>query len=290
MINKLVVEERASDIGNFLVGRLLPFRQKRQVGPFTFIDHMGPATIGPGKYMDVDQHPHIGLSTLTYLFEGQIEHKDSTGALQIIRPGDVGFMTSGSGVTHTERTPSQLRDSNETVMHGYQIWVALPKDVEESDPQFQYIPFDKLPRWNQGDLELTLVAGRAFGKESPLQVYSPLFMMDLYSPVEHDLDLHGHFEGEIAFVVAKGEVSDGTDEIGQGQMLISKSEDQCKIKLAAGTRLMIFGGQPLPEPRYLYWNFVSSSKERLEKAKQDWREKKFPKVPGDNTYVPLPQF
>lgn len=290
MINKLVVEERASDIGNFLVGRLLPFRQKRQVGPFTFIDHMGPAIIGPGKYMDVDQHPHIGLSTLTYLFEGAIEHRDSTGAKQIITPGDVGFMTSGSGVTHTERTPSHLRDGKESVMHGYQIWVALPKEMEESKPQFQYIPSDKLPRWKQGDLELTLVAGKAFGKESLLQVYSPLFMMDLYSPVEQGLDLHGQFEGEIAFVVAKGEVSDGTDKIGQGRMLISKSEDQCKIKLAAGTRLMIFGGQPLSEPRYLYWNFVSSSKERLEQAKQDWRDKKFPKVPGDNTYVPLPQF
>lgn len=290
MINKLVVEERASDIGNFLVGRLLPFRQKRQVGPFTFIDHMGPATIGPGKYIDVDQHPHIGLSTLTYLFEGQIEHKDSTGAVQIIQPGDVGFMTSGSGVTHTERTPSQLRNGKESVMHGYQIWVALPKDMEDSKPHFQYIASANLPRWTQGNLELTLVAGKAFGKESPLRVHSPLFMMDLFSPADHDLDLHGRFEGEIAFVVAKGEVSDGTDRIGQGQMLISKSEDQCKIKLTSGTRLMIFGGQPLPEPRYLYWNFVSSSKERLEQAKRDWRDKKFPKVPGDNTYVPLPQF
>lgn len=134
--NKLIVNERQADLGNFMVGRLLPFRKKRQVGPFTFIDHMGPATLGNGKYVDVDQHPHIGLSTLTYLFEGEIEHKDSIGSHKVISAGDVGFMTSGHGVTHTERTPAFRRNEKLFTMHGYQIWVALPKDKEDIEPNF----------------------------------------------------------------------------------------------------------------------------------------------------------
>lgn len=288
MINKLIVEERARDIGNFLVGRLLPFREKRQVGPFTFIDHMGPSSIAPGKYMDVDQHPHIGLSTLTYLLQGEIEHRDSTGAVQIVQPGDVGFMSSGSGVTHTERTPIRQRDGKTYSMHGYQVWVALPKDLEEMQPTFQFIPSSELPRWNQKDLMVTLVAGEAYGRISPLTVYSPLFMLDIFAENKADLEIHGQLEGEIAFVVVSGRVEDGAESIGEGQMLISKTNNECCVTLNAGTRLMLFGGEPLPEPRYLYWNFVSSSKERLEKAKIDWRDKKFPKVPGDNTYVPLP--
>jgi len=143
--NRLLVNERQADLGNFMVGRLLPFRKKRQVGPFTFIDHMGPAKLGNGKYVDVDQHPHIGLSTLTYLFEGEIEHKDSIGSVQVISPGDVGFMTSGSGVTHTERTPVHKRGNEEFIMHGYQIWVALPKDKENIAPQFDYYPSKDIP-------------------------------------------------------------------------------------------------------------------------------------------------
>ena len=143
--NKMIVEERSRDIGNFLVGQLLPFRKKRQVGPFTFIDHMGPSVMEAPNYMDVDQHPHIGLSTLTYLFEGQVEHRDSTGAHQIINPGDVGFMTAGKGVTHTERTPQAMRNEQSIRMHGYQVWVAMPKEKEEMEPRFDFIPKEELP-------------------------------------------------------------------------------------------------------------------------------------------------
>ena len=171
--NKMVVEERSRDIGNFVVGRLLPFRKKRQVGPFTFIDHMGPSHIGPGKYMDVDQHPHIGLSTLTYLLEGQVVHRDSTGAVQVIRPGEVGFMTAGKGVAHTERTPLPLRDGQKHAVHGYQVWVALPKEAEEMEPRFDFVPKDQLPHWKEGKLDMTLVAGKAFGRRSPLKVLFP---------------------------------------------------------------------------------------------------------------------
>jgi redox-sensitive bicupin YhaK (pirin superfamily) len=284
---KLLVEERSADIGNFLVGRLLPFRRKRQVGPFTFIDHMGPATLQPEKYVDVDQHPHIGLSTLTYLLEGSIEHRDSTGANQVIRAGDVGFMTSGSGVTHTERTPESERGAVRK-MHGYQVWLALPKDKEEMNPRFDFVAKAALPTWNQNGLEMTLVAGEAFGRQSPLPVYSPLFMVDIQAEYASYLDLKDQLKGEIAIVVTEGKViADGTT-VEAGQMLISKTENEWCIDLAENSRVLLFGGQPFPEPRFLMWNFVSHSKERLAKAKDDWENKRFPKVPNDATYIPIP--
>ena len=286
--NKMLVEERQRDLGQFMVGRLLPFRKKRQVGPFTFIDHMGPAAIRPGHYMDVDQHPHIGLSTLTYLLGGEVEHRDSTGARQIISPGDVGFMTSGRGVAHTERTPAQLRNGGEHTLHGYQVWVALPKDQEEIAPTFSFISKNELPKWEEDGLQMTLVAGEGFGRRSPLAVYSPLFMVDIHADKTSHLDIHGQLKGEIAVVVTAGQVEESGEIIRTGQMLISKVEDTCCLALGAGTRLLLFGGQPFPEERFMYWNFVSSSRERIEQAKTDWREKKFPKVPGDKTYIPLP--
>ncbi|MGB0165613.1 MAG: pirin family protein [Luteibaculum sp.] len=288
MNNTILVDERARDIGQFLVGRLLPFRRKRQVGPFTFIDHMGPAEIGPGKYMDVDQHPHIGLSTLTYLLEGEIEHRDSTGAVQIIKPGDVGFMTAGKAVTHTERTPKNLRDGQTRKMHGYQIWVAMPKELEESDPHFQYVPKNDIPECEHQGMRVRVAAGKAFGMESPLKVLSPLFMVDLFAPGQVDLDISNQVEGEIAVVVVEGTVHTNEEKIKAGQMLISMQENKCPLKIEAKSRVLLFGGTPLAEERHLYWNFVSHSKDRLEQAKKDWQDKKFPKVPGDNTYIPAP--
>lgn len=287
--NKMLVEERQRDLGQFMVGRLLPFRKKRQVGPFTFIDHMGPSEIGDGHYMDVDQHPHIGLSTLTYLLEGQIEHKDSTGASQVVFPGDVGFMTSGKGVSHTERTPQSLRDGKIYPVHGYQVWVAMPKDKEEIEPNFQYLQKDQLPHWEEDGLKMTLVAGEGFGRKSPLNVYSPLFMVDILAENTSYLDINGKLKGEIAVVLTHGQVEVDGEIVRAGQMLISKVEDTCCLALGAGTRLLLFGGQPFPEERHMFWNFVSSSKERLEQAKEDWREKRFPKVAGDETYIPLPK-
>jgi redox-sensitive bicupin YhaK (pirin superfamily) len=287
--NKMLVEERTKDLGNFLVGRLLPFRKKRQVGPFTFIDHMGPSEIKKDHYMDVDQHPHIGLSTLTYLLEGAVEHQDSTGAHQVIKAGDVGFMTSGSGVTHTERSPKEQRNSDFVFpIHGYQVWVALPKEKEEMPPRFDFIPKDELPRWEQDNLDIILVAGEGFGRKSPLKVYSPLFMVHVKAKKATCLEINGQLKGEIAIVVTRGSVEDDGTTIEAGQMLISKTEDECVINLEADTEILLFGGQPLPEERFMYWNFVSSSKERLEKAKDDWKNKRFPVVKNDGTYIPLP--
>lgn len=288
--NKLLVNERQTDLGNFMVGRLLPFRKKRQVGPFTFIDHMGPATLGGGKYVDVDQHPHIGLSTLTYLFEGQIEHKDSTGSTQIISPGDVGFMTAGSGVSHTERTPMSARNGETFSMHGYQVWVALPKEKEEIAPRFDFYPSTDVPTWKTGALTFKLIAGNAFGRSAPLQGYSPLFMVAIYAETATTLNLKGQLMGEVAFVIVKGAITDQEQQVKAGQMLISKTNDECEICLDAGTQLLLFGGEALPQEHFLLWNFVSHSKDRLKQAKEDWKNKKFPTVAGDNTYIPIPEF
>jgi redox-sensitive bicupin YhaK (pirin superfamily) len=285
----MVVAERSRDIGQFMVGRLLPFRRKRQVGPFTFIDHMGPSIIRPGHYMDVDQHPHIGLSTLTYLIEGEMEHKDSTGASQLVTPGSVNFMTAGYGVTHTERTPQQQRDGNSYPIHGYQVWVALPKDKEEIEPSFVHIPQSDLPQWQEDGLHFTLVAGSGYGRQSPLPVYSPLFMLDVSCTKTSTLDIKGQLSGEIAVVVVNGTITLDGEQIEAGQMLVSTTEDECCLDVQADTRLLLFGGEAFPEERYLYWNFVSSSKERLEQAKRDWEAREFPQVPGDTTYIPLPK-
>ena len=286
--NPMLVEERERDIGNFLVGRLLPFRKKRQVGPFTFIDHMGPSAIGPGTYIDVDQHPHIGLSTLTYLLEGQIAHRDSTGADRVIAPGDVNFMTAGRGVTHTERTPAAHRDGQTRTMHGYQVWVALPKELEEMDPQFEHVAAAELPRWETDSATYVLVAGEGYGRQSPLGVFSPLFMVHVRTTAAHTLDVAGQLRGEIAVVVVRGHATLDETTVEAGQLFVSKVVDTCCFDLEAGTEVLLFGGEPLPEERYLYWNFVSHSKERLERAKADWRAHRFPTVAGDDTYIALP--
>ena len=174
-----LIQERRAQIGQLSVGRLLPTRARRQIGPFTFIDHMGPGHVKPDRYIDVDQHPHIGLSTLTYLLQGALEHRDSLGNEVIVRPGDVSFMTAGRGITHTERTPQAMRDGRSYPIHGYQIWIALPKELEEMEPAFQYQRADQLPALVTTDYRLTLLAGEAFGLRSPLNVFSPLFMLDL---------------------------------------------------------------------------------------------------------------
>jgi redox-sensitive bicupin YhaK (pirin superfamily) len=286
--NTFLVEERSRDLGNFLIGRLLPFREKRLVGPFCFIDHMGPSEIGEGVFLNVDQHPHIGLCTLTYLLEGEIDHRDSTGAVQTVTAGSVNLMIAGKGVTHTERTPEHARFAPRHLIHGYQVWIALPVEQEEAEPRFVHISKHELPGWEEDGFSFTLVAGEAFGKTAPTPTFSPLFMVDITAKKTNRLEIRGQLKGEIAIVVVKGSVLDGETVIHQGQMLISKMEDECALEVVEGTQLILFGGKALPEERLMYWNFVSHSKERLEQAKQAWQNHEFPKVPGDETYIPMP--
>lgn len=284
----LIIEERSRDIGDFLVGRLIPFRKKRMVGPFIFIDHMGPSEVGPGKYLDVDQHPHIGLSTLTYLFEGEIHHKDSIGSDQIIRPGSVNWMTAGKAVTHTERTPEYLRNGTKHTMHGYQIWVALPKEKEEITPSFYHFDVQDLPKWEEDGASFTLVAGKGYGKESPLPVHSPLFMIEVRTTKDYQLEIQDQLSGEIGICIVEGEVNACDQLITKGNMLVSKTKDACKLHIKTDSLILLFGGEAFPEELFIYWNFVSSSKDKIEQAKDDWKSKRFPKVADDDSYVPLP--
>ena len=271
---ELIIEERSRDIGDFLVGRLIPFRKKRMVGPFIFIDHMGPSEVSEGKYLDIGQHPHIGLSTLTYLLEGEVHHRDSMGTDQIIGPGSVNLMTAGHGVTHTERTPAHLRGKTST-LHGFQIWIALPKAKEEMEPEFFHVDAKGLPSWKDKGANFTLVAGKGYGKESPVPAYSEQFMLEIKTDEEYELDVAGNLEGEIGICIVEGNIQACDNYVEKGNMLVSKLENQCAIKVAANTHLLIFGGKPFEEERFIFWNFVATSKEKLEEAKIRWKEKSF---------------
>ncbi|MEM9325397.1 MAG: pirin family protein [Bacteroidota bacterium] len=283
----LIIEERSRDIGDFLVGRLLPFRKKRMVGPFIFIDHMGPSRISEGNYLDIGQHPHIGLSTLSYLFEGEIMHRDSIGSAQRITPGDVNLMTAGSGVTHTERTPLDHRDGVVRTVHGYQIWIALPKEKEKMAPEFFHIVSEQLPKWSDQGINYVLVAGSAYGKVSPVPTYSPQFMLDLKSQEGATFNATS-LHGEIGLVIVEGYIEACGERIDKGNMLVSKKDDVCFIQLGPQSHVLLFGGKPLPEERLIYWNFVATDKETIEDAKKRWAKREFPMVPNEHDYIPLP--
>ncbi|WP_430966853.1 pirin family protein [Spongiimicrobium sp. 2-473A-2-J] len=285
----LIIEERSRDIGDFLVGRLIPFRKKRMIGPFIFIDHMGPTELGPGRYMDVDQHPHIGLATLTYLLEGELMHEDSIGTQQRIRPGSVNWMVAGKGVSHTERTPADLRNGNSFTAHGYQIWVALPSHLEDMAPEFHHIPAKDLPQWTDGNAHFTLVAGEGYGKRSPVPVHSPLFMIQIKTIGEYRLETKGHLKGEIGICVVTGTLEACGEVVEKGNIVVSKVSDSCNTVLRPDTHVLLFGGEAFPEERHIYWNFVSSDKSKIQLAKQQWQERTFPMMSGDHSYVPLPK-
>jgi len=285
----LIIEERAANIGNFMVGRLLPFRQKRAVGPFVFIDHMGPESLKANENFDIAPHPHIGLSTLTYLFEGAIMHRDSIGSEIEIRPGAVNWMTAGKGVVHSERTPDRLRGETKR-LHGLQIWVALPKELEEMDPQFFHIEANDIPSWQDGDLSFKLIAGNAFDRKSPVPVHSNLFMIEIKSRTSQLLDIGNHLFGESALYILNGHIKSEGNEFGPRQILIANDSQLCSFEIGENTTIYLFGGDPFPEERYINWNFVSSSKERLEQAKEDWIADRFPPVPGETEKTPYPEY
>lgn len=285
----LIIEERSRDIGDFLVGRIIPFRKKRMVGPFIFIDHMGPSEVGLGHYLDIGQHPHIGLSTLTYLFEGEIMHRDSIGTVKKISAGSVNWMTAGKGVVHTERTPEELRDGGTYKLHGFQIWVALPKHLEDMEPEFYHADKNELPSWKEDNMEFTLIAGEGFGRKSSVPVYSPLFMIQLKSTTKSVFDVGDNLKGEIGICIVEGYIEACGDRIEKGNMLVSKDTDTCKLVVGENTHLLIFGGKPFEEERFIYWNFVSTDRGKIEVAKTWWREKNIKMVPEEGDYIPLPE-
>ena len=288
----LVIEEKPANIGNFLVGRLLPFREKRAVGPFVFIDHMGPAALKDYQNMDVPPHPHIGLSTLTYLFEGSIQHKDSLGSDIEIKPGAVNFMTAGKGVVHSERTPDYLRTTDKN-LHGFQIWIGLPKHMEQSEPTFHHTEAEEIPTWEENGNHYKLIAGELLNYKSPVPTHSKLFFLEIKSKDQKIITIGDALFGEVGMYVLEGKVNIEGNDFGGKQLLIAKNAKLCEFEIGENTTVYLFGGEPFPEERFIFWNFVNSDKELIEEAKQNWFDQNleaFPKVIGDDEeYVPLPR-
>lgn len=283
----LIIEERPRNIGNFMVGRLLPFQDKRMVGPFIFIDHMGPAKMSDSQNIDIPPHPHIGLSTLTYLFEGNIMHRDSLGTEVEIRPGQVNWMTAGSGIVHSERTPEHLRHS-EKILHGLQIWVALPKELEEMECSFYHADEEELPQWKEADVSYKLIAGSYAEKSSPVPVYSPLYFLEIKSTTRQNMTIGEALYGEAGLYILEGSIEAEGERFGPKQLLVAKNSKLCAFVMEADTKVYIFGGMPLPEDRLIYWNFVATDQEHIEHAKEKWRAQEFIPVPGETEFVPLP--
>lgn len=284
----LIIEERATQIGNFFVGRLLPFRQKRMVGPFIFIDHMKPAELNKDENFDVLPHPHIGLSTLTYLFEGAIMHRDSLGTKQEIKPEEINWMTAGKGVVHSERTPPHLNNKKQR-LHGLQIWIALPKNLENTEPSFYHFDKEEIPSWQEENLNFKLLAGKLGNKQSPVPVHSPLYLLKIKADENQQVVFKEKLFGESGLYILEGSINLEGNDYSAGQMLIANKADLCSFELKKHSIVFIFGGDSFEEERFIDWNFVSSSKDTIELAKNNWIMKKYDKIPGDEIdYVPYP--
>jgi redox-sensitive bicupin YhaK (pirin superfamily) len=283
----LVLTQRRRDLGGFEVGRVLPFAKRRMVGPFIFFDHMGPVDFTPGipRTVDVRPHPHIGLATLTYLFAGEIMHRDSVGSEQPIRPGEVNWMTAGRGITHSERFERARREGGR--MDGIQAWVALPKEKEETDPGFSHHGEADLPRFHERGKSIRLIAGEAFGTKAPVPVQSPLFYLHCELSSDAVVDLGNDYPERAAYVASGAVEADG-QRFEAGQMVIFKPNTKATLRAFTKATLMLLGGEPVGE-RFIEWNFVSSSRERIEQAKADWRAARM-KLPDldHEEFIPLP--
>jgi redox-sensitive bicupin YhaK (pirin superfamily) len=284
-----VLLPRAHDVGGFEVRRALPAKERQMVGPFIFFDQMGPGEFLSGKGLDVRPHPHIGLSTVTYLFDGEILHRDTLGSRQPIRPGDVNWMTAGRGIAHSERTDAAQR-GHVNRLFGIQSWVALPKDAEETAPGFAHHPAAELPLVEEAGLRLRLVAGEAWGLRAPVAVSSPLFYADATLAPGTSAPLPDGHEERGAYVV-EGSVEVAGQAFEAGRMLLFRAGDGITLRAGPlGARLLLLGGAAMDGPRFLFWNFVSSSRERIEEAKADWKAGRFGAVPGDEReFIPLPE-
>lgn len=282
----LVLSAQPHELAELPIARVLPRRARRAVGPFIFLDHIGPVELAAGRALNVPPHPHIGLATATYLYEGEILHRDSLGYEQPIRPGDVNWMVAGSGIVHSERSSLDTRARGGRV-HGLQFWVALPREHEETDPSFEHHPAASLPELERPGAHLRLLAGSAYGRSSPVRVLSPLFYLDVRLAAGSELELPVGYEERAAYVL-EGELSLRELRAGPRQLLAFGPEVEGLVA-TADARFILFGGAALPEPRHMVWNFVSTRPERIEEAKRAWQERRFPLVPGDeDEYAPFP--
>ncbi|GAA0704081.1 pirin family protein [Dokdonella soli] len=270
-----------------MVRRLLPFRLRRNVGPFVFFDHIGPAELPPGRGLDVRPHPHIGLATVTYLYEGALTHRDSLGFAQVIRPGDVNWMTAGRGIVHSERTPDAERAAGHR-MHGIQTWVALPLAHEDDAPEFRHYDAQVLPESTHDGVRLRVIAGRAFGMESPVRIYAPTLYVDVELAQGATLAVPAEHEERAVYVVSGTARIDGEAVLAE-RMYVLPGTGDVEIVATDSARLLLCGGARLDGERYLWWNFVASSRERIERAKADWLAQRFGQVPGETEFIPLPE-
>jgi hypothetical protein len=282
-----VIVPRPRDLGGFEVRRVLPSSERRSVGPFVFFDQMGPAELAPDQGIDVRPHPHIGLATVTYLFTGTIVHRDSLGTVQSIEPGAVNWMTAGRGIVHSERSDAELRKRRQK-LYGIQIWVALPKQHEETEPDFTHYEAESLPLIEGDGKIVRVIAGSLFGKSSPVKTFSSLFYADAALQADARLSLSAEHE-ERAIYLLEGTVEVAGQSFEPGRLLVFSSGDEILVKANGTARLLFFGGEPLDGPRHVWWNFVSSSRERIEQAKADWKAGRFAPVPGDTEFIPLPE-
>ncbi len=283
---ELLLDPVTKDLGDFVVRRTLPATDRQRIGPFIFFDHMGPADFKPGSGVNVRPHPHIGLATITYLFAGKIMHRDSLGHAQAIEQGAINWMTAGQGIVHSERSPEELKQSG-SHLHGIQAWVALPVELEETEPRFEHYPAEDVPEVNLDGVKLRVIVGQAYGAASPVRASSETLYVEANLDAGADLMLPAGID-ELAVYVVNGDIDLGDCPVTAGRMAVIESGSDAVARARMTTKLMLLGGASLPGQRYLWWNFVSSSKERLEQAKKDWREQRFGEIPGETELMPLP--
>jgi redox-sensitive bicupin YhaK (pirin superfamily) len=286
-MNITLIEPRIHDLGGFNVARVLPHRLARHIGPFVFFDHIGPARFAAGQGIDVRPHPHIGLATVTYLFDGALEHRDNLGSVQTIRPGDVNWMTAGRGIAHSERTPAVERAAGHA-MHGIQTWVALPQHAEEVAPGFHHHPARDLPQLDRDGVRLRLIAGSAFAERSPATTFSDMFYLAAEFSAGSTMTLPPE-HAERALYSTDATVFVAGIEVPAGRLAVLPPGENVEIRANAATRVLLLGGAPLDGERHLWWNFVSSSRERIERAKAEWKSGQFAQVTGETEFIPLPE-
>ena len=282
-----VIVPRARDLGGFEVRRALPSSSRQMVGPFIFFDQMGPAEFLLGQGIDVRPHPHIGLATVTYLIDGEIIHRDSLGTLQPIRPGEVNWMTAGRGIAHSERTAPEARVGGARLF-GIQTWVALPRQVEETAPAFAHHAMGELPLIEDHGSTVRLVLGALYGRSSPVRTFSEMFYADAALEAGARLPLDAGHE-ERAIYIVDGAIEVAGDRFEKAQLLVFRPGDRITIAALTPARLILLGGEPMDGPRHIWWNFVSSSKDRIDQAKADWQAGRFTPVPDETEFIPLPE-
>ncbi|MDA5194731.1 pirin family protein [Govanella unica] len=282
-----IIVGRARDLGGFSVQRVLPSVKRRMVGPFVFLDQMGPVDFSPGQGIDVRPHPHIGLETVTYMFEGEILHRDSLGSVQPITPGAVNWMTAGKGIAHSERSSTENRCHKQRLF-GLQLWVALPVTRETMDPSFTHYAADQFPELTGDGLHTRVLAGTLYGKTSPVVTQSELFYGDIRMIEGARLQVESGYEERAAYLVS-GAVEIGGDRFTPGQLLVFKPGAEIVITALEAVRLVLLGGAAMDGPRHIWWNFVSSRQDLIEAAKEDWKQGRFDRVIGDTEFIPLPE-